>query len=299
MNSTEDALRQRVIDLRLAGRSRAQIQSELGLGHSKLDRWLRGVPPPQWTRRPRAKDDVRDQARALRAEGHTLVDIARQLDVAKSSVSVWVRDLPHPPEGAARSRAALLNRSQSLAAHAAIRRQRTKAQALSDVGPMTDRDLFLIGVALYWAEGGKDKPWKRRERAVLINSDANLIRLYLRWLELVGVSRDDLVCRLSIHESADVTAAEDYWSDVVGIPSDRFRKASLKRHNPRTIRHNPGRDYRGCLVIEVRRSCGLYRQIEGWWHGTLLGVLGPEVLPEAYARPVQSPVGLSAGPAIL
>jgi len=39
---------------------------------------------------------------------------------------------------------------------------------------------------------------------------------------------------------------------------------TLKRHNPKTVRKNVGDSYRGCLRINVRRSSGLYRRIEGW-----------------------------------
>ena len=32
----------------------------------------------------------------------------------------------------------------------------------------------------------------------------------------------------------------------------------------RTVRKNTGDEYHGCLRIDVRRSSGLYRRIEGW-----------------------------------
>jgi len=37
-----------------------------------------------------------------------------------------------------------------------------------------------------------------------------------------------------------------------------------QRHNPKTVRKNTGDEYHGCLRIDVRRSSGLYRRIEGW-----------------------------------
>ena len=67
-----------------------------------------------------------------------------------------------------------------------------------------------------------------------------------------------------IHESADVAAAQQFWLDLTGLPDIQFRRPTLKRHNPRTVRKNTGQDYHGCLVIKVRRSAELYRQIEGW-----------------------------------
>lgn len=37
----------------------------------------------------------------------------------------------------------------------------------------------------------------------------------------------------------------------------------MKRHLPRTTRHNTGADYHGCLVIRVPKSRELYWRIEG------------------------------------
>src|SRR6202042_3679670 len=93
-----DRLRERAVGLRREGKSRTEIQAILGLAdRGTLNEFLRGVPPPDWTRRPNAKDDLRDKARELRAEGLNYNQITARLGVSKSSVSLWVRDLPVPP----------------------------------------------------------------------------------------------------------------------------------------------------------------------------------------------------------
>ena len=51
----------------------------------------------------------------------------------------------------------------------------------------------------------------------------------------------------------------------------QFRRPTLKRHNPKTVRKNTGGDYHGCLRIEVLRSSILYRQIEGWATAAMAG----------------------------
>src|SRR5271165_392805 len=90
-------LRARAIELRRAGRSRREIKAILGIASNQtLGDALRGEPPPEWTRRPNAKDSVRAQARELRGQGLDYEEIAAQLGVSKSSVSLWVRDLPTP-----------------------------------------------------------------------------------------------------------------------------------------------------------------------------------------------------------
>jgi hypothetical protein len=93
----------------------------------------------------------------------------------------------------------------------------------------------------------------------------------LRWLELLGVDPLRLRFSVHIHDSADVTGAERYWADVVGMPSDSFRKTVLKRHTPRTNRKNTGQNYHGCLQIYVRTSARLYRRMEGLWRGVVEG----------------------------
>lgn len=150
-------------------------------------------------------------------------------------------------------------------------REETKRSAAQSIGSLTDRELFMIGVALYWAEGSKDKPYRRTEVLHFINSDPNVIRVFLRWLELLGVTRERLTMRVSIHESADVQAAERYWADIVEVDTSALSKATLKKHNPRTVRKNTSDAYHGCLVIYVRKSAELYRRMEGAWYGIVLG----------------------------
>jgi hypothetical protein len=83
--------------LRRAGKSRRQIKQILGpLSNGTLNEALQGEPPPEWTRRPNAKDDLRARARELRTQGMDYEEIAAALGVAKGSVSLWVRDLPTP-----------------------------------------------------------------------------------------------------------------------------------------------------------------------------------------------------------
>jgi hypothetical protein len=97
-----------------------------------------------------------------------------------------------------------------------------------------------------------------------VNSDPGLVDLFLRFLDAAQVDPTMLVYRVLIHETADVQQAEKFWLQVTGAESSQFRKPTLKRHNPKTVRKNVGESYHGCLRTDVRRSGDLYRQIEGW-----------------------------------
>jgi transcriptional regulator with XRE-family HTH domain len=232
-----------------------------------------GEPPPQWTKRPNAKDDLRERARELRGQGWTYNEIQAELGCSKSSVSLWVRDLPHPePRCTPEEQRARMNAGLArLRAEQDQVREETKRAAAADIGKLSDRELFLVGVGLYWAEGAKDKPYSRREQVLFVNSDPGMISVFLAWLDLLQVERERLRFRVMIHESADVPGAEHYWADHVGADGGSFNKTTLKKHNPKTVRKNVGDTYRGCLVIYVLQSADLYRRIEGAWYGIVLG----------------------------
>ncbi|MFE7775647.1 hypothetical protein ACFU5O_17445 [Streptomyces sp. NPDC057445] len=272
-----EGLREQAIALRREGLSLRQIRDRLHIDNNDiLNRLVKGEPPPEWTKRPNAKDDLRAKARELRLQGMTYDQIQVELGCSKSSISLWVRDLPKPePRYTAAEQRALMDAglARVRAAHEESR-QEAKRAAQEAIGRLSDRDLFIAGVTLYWAEGAKDKAYRRCEALQFINSDPNVITLYLRWLELLGVTRDRMHFRVSIHETADVDEAERFWAALADVDAGTFKKATLKRHNPRTTRKNTGETYRGCLIIHVTRSADLYRRMEGAWYGIVLGA-GP------------------------
>ncbi|MGA8113906.1 MAG: hypothetical protein WCA46_09610 [Actinocatenispora sp.] len=87
-----------------------------------------------------------------------------------------------------------------------------------------------------------------------------------------GVAAERIQFRVVIHESADVTAAVEWWAEHVGAPATSFLRPTLKRHTPRTVRRNVGDGYRGCLVVDVKQSRELYWVIEGIVAGTVRSV---------------------------
>ncbi|TGN73715.1 hypothetical protein E5083_23210 [Streptomyces bauhiniae] len=270
-------LRAQAITLRRQGMSLRQIRDHLKIHNNDLlNRLVHGEPAPDWTKRPNAKDDLRERARELRRQGHTYDQIEAALGCSRSSVSLWVRDLPKPEPRDPTEQAKLAARKR-WDHELAIRddqRRRTKAAATAEIGAMTPRELFMTGVALYWAEGGKDKPYARRENVQFVNSDPGVIRVFLAWLDLLEVERERLRYRVMIHMTADVEGAQRYWAGLVGVDTSAFQPTTIKKHNPKTVRKNVGEDYRGCLVINVLQGADLYRRIEGWWTGMVDAVSG-------------------------
>ncbi|MER7169583.1 helix-turn-helix domain-containing protein [Micromonospora sp. NPDC000207] len=257
-----------------------QIRARTGLGRNRVQELLRGVAPPAWTRRPNARDDLRAEAEALRADGCTVPEIATRLGVSKSTAHAWVAHLPlDRDEETERARRKAHSKVMTDAQWGEHRRVRDEARAATiaagadAVEQLNHRDLVLVGAAIYWAEGTKAKPWRPNDcRVRFVNSDPGLIDLFIRFVEVMGSSREALRYRVSIHETADSAAAVRWWAERVGVAPDAFQPTTLKRHKPTTKRHNLGEDYHGCLVVEVPNSRELYWKIEGTMKGLADGV---------------------------
>ncbi|MFD6990698.1 hypothetical protein [Streptomyces sp. NPDC059943] len=273
-----EALREQAVALRREGLSRRQIRDRIQVDNNDiLNRLLEGEPAPEWTKRPNAKDDLRERARELRLQSLTYDQIQLELGCSKSSISLWVRDLPKPPKRTSEEASAIARRGwEATLRRRQQEREQTKRAAAESIGPMSERELFLLGVGLYWAEGGKSKPHNPQERLTFINSDRNMIDVFLAWLDLLDVARERLRYHVHIHETADITGAERFWAGVLGIDASRLSKTTVKRHNPKTNRQNVGEGYYGCLSIRVLQSADLYRRVEGWWCGIVGAALSSD-----------------------
>jgi hypothetical protein len=213
------------------------------------------------------------RALALRAEGWSVNDIAVEVGVARSTAYLWVRHLPFRADSE-RARHKSQRGRAAAQSHWAVRREEREADRRASraaggelVGTLSERELLLVGAAIYWCEGSKAKPWRTQERIIFTNSDPGLILLFLRFLRLMGVPDDTVAFRLYIHENSDAVAAQVWWAERLGVRPDRFLPTSLKRHNAATTRRYVAADYHGCLAVRVRQSRGFYRRIEGLVHG--------------------------------
>ncbi len=154
--ATFEQLREQAVALRREGLSRRQIRDRLSVHNNDiLGRLLDGEPAPEWTKRPNAKDDLRDRARELRLQGMTYDQIQVELGCSKSSISLWVRDPPRQERHRAPEEASAIARrgwDRTLEVREQARRE-TKRAATAEIGAMSEHELFLVGVGLYWSEG--------------------------------------------------------------------------------------------------------------------------------------------------
>ena len=304
-------LRQAAVALRRAGRTYAQISAELAISTSTCSEWLRDVPraapsgPEEVVAAGREHDgpqsgsERRRRACELRREGRSLAEIASELGVTPKTAFYWTWCEPLPARarrGGDAEHMRMMRRRywDRVLAEREAERVAVKSAEARRVGDVTGRELELLAVVAYWCEGQKDKAYARRETVTFINSDPALIRLFLAYLDAVEFPREHRRLSLSIHESADLRAATDYWAEVAGVRASDFRRPVLKRHNPRTSRKNTSTAYVGCLVVRLVQCRTLYQRIEGVWQGIMAGLALPP--PGHAVHPIPGRLGAGREP---
>lgn len=223
--------------------------------------------------RPKLKE--RERAIELRRKGHTYSEILKEVPVAKSSLSLWLGEVGLTKRQkqritdkklAAMRRGGEARRQQRIDSTAKIYAESSRA-----VGLLTRREQWLIGTALYWAEGGKEKEWRPSGSMVdFSNSDPQMARLFIRWLESVcRVRREDIRVSIYIHETSKYRLPEviAHWSKWTDFPKSEFRYVYFKKNKPKTKRKNIGQTYFGNVRIRVASSSVLLRTIAGWVQG--------------------------------
>lgn len=219
-----------------------------------------------------SKSVQRIRARELRKQGQSIKEIAKKLKVSPGSVSPWCRDIELTPEqtktleerardpyyGRRGIYLASLKRKQNLKINKLIKK------GAKEVGNLTKRELFLVGVALYWGEG-----FKKDKQAGIANQDPKIINMFIKWLQVCFCYRKtNLVARVIINSSHKGRADEiqHYWSKQTGIPMEQFRKPTLQTIIWKKKYENPN-NYYGVLRIKVRKSADFLRSIYGFIEG--------------------------------
>ncbi|MCX6794775.1 MAG: hypothetical protein NTY31_02200 [Candidatus Falkowbacteria bacterium] len=219
-----------------------------------------------------SKTSDKEKAVKLRRKGRSYSEILKEVSVAKSTLSIWLRSVglsqPQKQRLTDKKMATIKKGGERKREIRISTTKRIKDEARGDIGQLSIRDLWLFGVALYWAEGQKERG--RGSLVALGNSDPFLIKVFLRWLiDICEVPRNDIHFWIFLHETAaeKLLEVQKYWSQATGFSLNEFRKVTWKRNQINSNRKNRGESYHGLLRVIVRRSTNLNRRIQGWVEG--------------------------------
>lgn len=221
-----------------------------------------------------SKSAEKEKAIELRKSGKTYSEILKIVPVSKSSLSLWLQNV-----GLAKKQKHRLTEKKRLAGlrgGAARKRQRIEvssdiiSKAEKEIGAISDREFWLLGIMLYWGEGSKEKEYRPGSGVEFTNSDPFMLRYFITWLYKIFKLREgDIEVEIYIHEIYyhRIKLIKQYWSKVTGLSLGKFDKVYFKRHTIKTIRKNVGNMYNGNLRIRVKASSTMLRKITGWTKG--------------------------------
>lgn len=222
------------------------------------------------------KNREREKAIILRKKGFSYSEILKKINVAKSTLSLWLRSVGLSKQQKQHLTIKKLEAAQKGASRKKeLRIERTKAikhEAAQEIGLITDRELFLVGVALYWAEGSKEKEYAPGSGVKFSNSDPMLIGIFLLWLlRICKISKDRIKFEIYIHESRKDSVRESvkWWAQITNFSEKNFTHIYFKKEKKKTNRKNTGKMYFGQLLVRVRGSSLLNRKIAGWMEGMI------------------------------
>lgn len=219
------------------------------------------------------KSEEQKLAVALRKQGLSYLEILNRIPVAKSTLSLWLREI-----GLSQRQQQRLTQKKLDSARRGGERRRTQRlqvveaiwkSALQDIKTISNRELWLMGVMLYWAEGSKEKEGRPGSGVQFTNSDPYMIKLFLKWLkDIARVPDQDIKFDIFIHENSKnhIRKVVHHWSRVSTFPARYFSRIYFKRNN-KTNRKNVGESYFGVLRVGVKASSSINRKITGWING--------------------------------
>lgn len=218
--------------------------------------------------KPRSED--KNKAIKLRQSGYTFSDIRSIIpSLPKSTLSGWLKDikLTEKQENKLLKRIKKKSHDGRIKANLAKklkyekRTQEVIDNAKKEFISFSKNPLALIGIVLYWAEGGRKHGYFQ-----FSNSDPIIIKTMMRWLrEFCKIPEEKLRIRVYIHKIYAHENCEKFWSRVANIPISKFQK-TIYKPTPHKIKKNFS--YKGCIQIRVVNT-DLFKKVIGWQKGMI------------------------------
>lgn len=218
-----------------------------------------------------SKTGLKIKAIELRTRGLSYSEIQKSVAVPKSTLSLWLRGVK-----LSRAHRDRLQEKRLRAGLAAVEERKKeqfrqifeiKRSAPLEIRQISQRELWLMGLAFYWASGAREKSYTEGRGVSFASSRAYPIKFFLKWLIDIGkIDRSEIVFDIFINERErrSVARITRHWSNVTKFPQDAFSRIYFLKHTPkRNARHDQRRRF-GLLRIRVRKSYLLQRQIEEW-----------------------------------
>lgn len=212
---------------------------------------------------------VKETAKKMRKNGVSLGDLSKKFHITKSTLSFWCKDivlsesaiLKIKTKGRMKSIRGLLRYSEIKRKERMKRNSIQRQEGARALSTLSDRDILMIGLGLYWGEGYK---YENGELG-FTNSNPHIIRFYFKWLELWGVKKDSLIFRLTLNMffRKEEHRIKLFWINLLDIKKEQFSKTTFIQTNLKKASLKNADKYKGILRVKARKGTALRNKILG------------------------------------
>ncbi len=185
-------------------------------------------------------------------------ELKRKFGVSKSTLSGWLKDYPLSKDRINSLRANSEKRIEryrnTMALKQALKRKTAYDKISKEIKKINDREIFLCGLFLYWAEGGKT----RNAGIALTNTNPLMLKFYLKWLNLIGVPKERLKIHLHLYSDMNVSKEITFWSKILGISEKKFQKPYIKKTSLDSLTYKNGFGHGTCSIVYDNKSISDY-----------------------------------------
>lgn len=200
----------------------------------------------------------KQKAIKLRQKGFSYSQIKEKLGINKSTLSGWLSEMPLSPDRIKELRDFSPQRIEryrnTMKDKKDVRLREVYKKVSKDIGKFSKREIFLLGLFLYWGEGTK----VANSSTQLTNTNPAMIKFFIKWLELLGVGRKDLKVKLHLYSDMNIKDSIAFWSKELKIPVSQFKKPYIKETKLKSITYKNGFGKGTCCVIFGDRNLWEY-----------------------------------------
>lgn len=212
---------------------------------------------------------IKNRAVRFRKEGKSIYEVARILNLKPTTISHWCKNIQLTKElrnkidkqGKLKARTAMLVYTEKLRKERMQKVLANKKAGAEIVKSLSSRDFLMIGLGLYWGEGYK---YENSELG-FTNSNLNIIKFYIKWLNLFKVGKDDLIFRITVNEifRPQAQMVKQFWVKNLKVKENQFSTTTFIKTNLKKADISNLDTYHGILRVKVRKGGNLRDKIIG------------------------------------
>lgn len=146
----------------------------------------------------------------LRSRGYSLKEIQKSLNFSLATISKYSRDV----EIIQKYKNILLQKQSHSKINSKNNWRKSEEDARRIVSNLGKKEKIILLCGIYWGEGTK-------KELNLINSDPDLLKIFVDCLQIIGVPSKDIVAGVRLYSDLDKNSARVFWSEKLNLPLEQ------------------------------------------------------------------------------